>query len=122
LIAVVEDDAAMRDALADLIEVLGFEARPFDSSENFLAAHVRGLFGCVITDLNLLGESGLQLRQRLQALEPELPVIIISAQANPAARALALACGAFAYLTKPINDQALLQHLTLALGQATPRA
>ena len=112
----------MRDALADLIEVFGFEARAFGSSESFLAAHAPGLFGCLITDLNLPGESGLQLRQRLRALEPSLPVIIISAQANPAASALALSCGAFAYLTKPINDQVLLQHLTLALGQATPRA
>jgi len=109
----------MRDALADLIEVFGFEARAFDSSESFLAAHTPGLFGCLITDLNLLGESGLQLRQRLQTLEPLLPVIIISAQANPVARALALAGGALAYLTKPINDQVLLQHLTHALGPAT---
>src|SRR5262245_478071 len=106
----------MRDALADLIEVFGFEAQTFDSSESFLAAHASGLFGCLITDLNLLGESGLQLRQRLHVLEPQLPVIIISAQASPASRALALGCGALAYLTKPINDQVLLQHLTLALG------
>jgi len=122
LIAIVEDDAAMRQALADLIEVVGFEARAFDSGESFLASHAPGRFGCLITDLNLLGESGLQLRRRLQALEPSLPVIIISAQANPGARALALRCGAFAYLTKPVSDQVLLQHLNRALGQATPQA
>jgi FixJ family two-component response regulator len=121
LIAIVEDDAAMRDALADLVDVLGFEARAFDSSESFLAAHIPGLFGCLITDLNLLGESGLQLRQRLQNLEPSLPVIILSAQANPGARALALGSGALAYLTKPINDQVLLEHLIAALGPATPQ-
>jgi FixJ family two-component response regulator len=117
LIAIVEDDAAMRDALADLIEVFGFEAHAFDSSESFLVAHAPGRFGCLISDLNLPGESGVQLRRRLHTLEPSLPVIIISAQASPAARALALGCGALAYLTKPINDQLLLQHLTLALGR-----
>jgi FixJ family two-component response regulator len=110
----------MRDALTDLIEVFGFEARAFDSSESFLTAHAPGLFGCLITDLNLLGESGLQLRRRLHALDPSLPVIIISAQTNPGARVLALACGALAYLTKPVNDQVLLHHLNLAL--ATPPA
>jgi two-component system, LuxR family, response regulator FixJ len=121
LIAIVEDDAEMRDALADLIEVFGFEARAFDSSESFLAAHAPGLFGCLVTDLNLAGESGLQLQQRLLALEPSLPVIVISAQASPDARALALDCGALAYLTKPINDQVLLRHLVQALGPAASR-
>jgi FixJ family two-component response regulator len=122
LIAIVEDDAEMRLALADLIDVYGFEARAFDSSESFLAAHAPGLFGCLVTDLNLPGESGLQLLRRLHGLEPSLPVIIISAQASPGARALALDCGALAYLTKPINDQVLLRRLAQALGPATPRA
>jgi FixJ family two-component response regulator len=112
----------MRLALADLIDVYGFEARAFDSSESFLAAHAPGLFGCLVTDLNLPGESGLQLLRRLHGLEPSLPVIIISAQASPGARALALDCGALAYLTKPINDQVLLRRLAQALGPATPRA
>lgn len=120
LIAIVEDDVAMRESLADLIEVWGFEAQTFDSSESFLALHVPGRFGCLITDLNLVGESGLQLRQRLQALEPSLPVIMISAQADSAARAMALACGSLAYLTKPINHQLLYEHLVQALGPKTP--
>jgi len=117
LIAIVEDDAAMREAFSDLIEVFGFQVQAFDSSESFLAARKPGLFACLVTDLNLSGESGVQLRQRLTALEPGLPVIIISARDDPGARALALSCGAFAYLTKPINDWVLLQHLMLALGQ-----
>ena len=112
----------MREALADLIEVLGFETRAFDSSESFLSAHAAGLFGCLVTDLNLPGESGLQLQRRLQVIEPRLPVIIVSAQVNPVACDLALTAGAAAYLTKPINDQLLLQHLTLALGRTLPRA
>jgi FixJ family two-component response regulator len=119
LIAIVEDDAAMRDALADLIEVFGFEPRPFDGSESFLAAHSPGLFNCLITDLNLAGDSGFRLQQRLHLLEPSLPIIIISAQENPATRELALAGGALAYITKPIDDQVLLQHVTLAVERTT---
>lgn len=120
-IAIVEDDAEMRAALTDLIEVIGFEARAFDSSESFLAAHAPGRFGCLVTDLNLPGASGLQLRQALYGLEPLLPVIIISAQASPDARALALECGALAYLVKPITHEVLLQHLVQAVGPVTPR-
>ena len=122
LIAIVDDDMAVRDALTDLIEVFGFEGRAFDSSESFLAAHTPGLFDCLITDLNLVGESGLQLQQRLQELEPRLPVIVISAQTDPAGRARALGFGALAYLIKPINDQVLLRHLASALGRAAPPA
>lgn len=122
LIAIVEDDVAMREALVDLMEVFGFAARAFDSGETFLRAHAPGRFGCLITDLNLNGESGLQVQQRLRAVEPSLPVIVISAQADSSARALALASGALAYLTKPINDQVLLAHLTQALGRTTPSA
>lgn len=121
LIAVIDDDTAVREALADLIEVFGFEARAFDSSESFLAARAPGAFACLITDLNLVGASGLQLQQRLKAIEPSLPVIIITAQADSSARALALRSGALAYLVKPINDQVLLRHLMSALGRATPR-
>ena len=121
LIAIIDDDDAMRDALADLIDVFGFAGRAFDSSESFLAAHVPGLFSCLITDLNLLGESGLALQQRLKTLEPSLPVIIISAQADHSARAQALRSGALAFLAKPLNHQMLFRCLTSAVGRPTPR-
>src|SRR5262249_41674468 len=116
VIAIVDDDVAVRDALADLLEVFGFEGRTFDSGESFLAAHAPGRFGCLITDLNLVGPSCLELGERLRALAPSLPVIIIPAKRDPAAQALALRCGALAYLTKPIKDQVLLEHLTRVLG------
>ena len=117
LFAIVDDDKAMREALSELIEVFDFACMAFDGSESFLAAHARGRFAGLVTDLNLLGESGLQLQQRLRTLDPGLPVIIISAQTDPATRARVLASGALAYLTKPINDKVLLRHLTAALGR-----
>lgn len=118
IFAVVDDDKAMREALAELIEVFAFACLTFDGSESFLAAHTPGRFAGLITDLNLLGESGLLLQQRMKTLDPALPVIIISAQTDPATRARVLASGALAYLTKPINDQVLLRHLHAALGGA----
>jgi len=117
LFAIVDDDKAMREALSELIEVFDFACLTFDGSESFLAAHAPGRFAGLVTDLNLLGESGLQLQQRLKTLDPALPVIIISAQTDLATRTRALASGALAYLTKPINDQVLLRHLNAALAQ-----
>lgn len=117
LFAIVDDDKAMREALCELIEVFDFACLAFDGCESFLAAHAPGRFAGLVTDLNLVGESGLQLQQRLKTLEPALPVIIISAQTDPGTRARVLASGALAYLTKPINDQVLLRHLNAALGK-----
>lgn len=123
LIAIVDDDQAMRDALEGLMEVFDFSARTFDGAESFLAGHGPGLFDVLITDLNLLGESGLQLQQRLKSIDPGLPVIIISANADPAIRAQALRSGALAYLGKPIDDVVLHAHLISALNrEASPVA
>ena len=120
LIALVDDDVAVRDALADLIEVFDFECRAYDGSESFLADHAPGRFSCLVTDLNLAGASGLQLMERLKGLEPALPVILISAQTDASVRVQALRAGALAYLTKPINDQVLFRHLMLAIARGRP--
>ena len=89
LFAIVDDDRAMREALSELVEVFDFACMAFDGTESFLAAHAPGRFAGLVTDLNLLGESGLQLQQRLKLIDPDLPVIIISAQTDPSTRARA---------------------------------
>jgi FixJ family two-component response regulator len=122
LIALVDDDLAVREALADLIEVLDLRCQPFDGGESFLARHVPGLFSCVVTDLNLLGLSGLELLERLTVLEPTLPVIVISARTDPDARGRALQSGAVAFLAKPIASQVLHRHLMWALSRGGPAA
>ncbi|GGL26339.1 response regulator transcription factor [Caulobacter rhizosphaerae] len=117
LFAVVDDDVAMREALAELLEVFDFDCRTYEGSESFWADHAPGRFAGLITDLNLVGESGLQLQQRLRLLDPALPVIIITAQSDPATRARVMASGPMACLTKPIDAQALRRHLDDALAR-----
>jgi FixJ family two-component response regulator len=117
LIAIVDDDIAVREALADLLEAFDLERQAFDGSESFLAAHTPGLFSCLITDINLPGLSGLQLLERMGALEPELPVIVISAQTDPCPREKAMRSGALAFFTKPVNDRELHRTLMSALGR-----
>jgi len=115
VIAVVEDDAAMREALSDLLEVTSFSCRTFDRAEAFLAECAPGRFDCLITDLHLPGISGLELQQRLKALGVPIPVIIVTSSVDTVCRARAMQEGALAYLTKPFNDKVLIGHVMTAL-------
>ena len=81
-----------------------------------MADYVPGRFDCLITDVSMPGHSGLDLLQHLQSMGSAMPVILITADTNPATRSRAMRCGAHAYLTKPIETEALFQHLQSALG------
>ena len=81
-----------------------------------MAEYVPGKFDCLITDVSMPGRSGLELQERLRRLGASIPVIMITANTNPATRSRALRGGAHAFLTKPINDDALFHHLHSALN------
>ena len=114
MIAIVDDDQAVRDALCDLLLVEGMTARSFASAADFLAEDVCA-FNCLITDVRMPEINGLVLQQRLRARGSKLPVIFITSSANDATRAEAMRGGASAWFTKPVADDALLGMLrTLA--------
>jgi FixJ family two-component response regulator len=119
VIAVVDDDEAMRDALCDLLQVLSMSCRAFDRAEAFLAAYAPGKFDCLVTDLHMPGLGGLELQQKLRALGSSIPVIVVTSAADSLSRSRAMEEGAFAYLTKPVGQDALLHHLTTALAGRT---
>ena len=80
-------------------------------------------FDCLITDVSMPGRSGLELQERLRELGSSMPVIIITADTNPATHARALSGGAVACLTKPVSDDLLIRHLESALKHTgSPRA
>ena len=113
LVAIVDDDDDMRDALSDLLLVLGLSSRTFDRAEALLAEYQPGVFDCIITDLRMPGIGGLELLRRLQR---SVPVIVTTSDTSPRTRSQALEDGAHAYLTKPVEDHVLLGHLRSALG------
>lgn len=115
LVAIVDDDEGVRDALSELLLVLDLACRTFDRAEALLAAYEPGLFDCIITDVRMPGLSGLDLLRRLRSFDAPTPVIVITSDSNPATRTQALAEGAHAFLTKPIEDHVLLDHLKSAL-------
>ena len=118
IIAVVDDDEAVREALSDLLQVLGLACRTFDRAEAFMAEYQPDRFDCLITDVSMPGRSGLELQERLRELGSSMAVIVITADTSPATRARALNGGALACLTKPVKDDVLLRHLEV---RAEPR-
>jgi two-component system response regulator FixJ len=120
IVAIVDDDEAVREALSDLLLVLDLSCRTFDRAEAFMAQYVAGRFDCLITDVSMPGHSGLELLQRLRSIGSSMPVIIVTADTNPATRSLAMGSGAHAYLTKPVSSEALFRHLQSALRQVGP--
>ena len=118
LVAIIDDDEAVREALSDLLLVLDLSCRTFDRAEAFMADYVPGRFDCLITDLSMPGHSGLDLLQRLRTIGCSMPVIIVTADTSPATRSRAMSGGAYAYLTKPVSSEALVRHLRSALSPA----
>jgi two-component system response regulator FixJ len=116
VIAIVDDDSEMRDALCDLLLVEGLACRAFESAEAFLAAHAPGAFAAVVTDVRMPGMTGLGLLARIKQSEPDLPVIVVTSAIDAQTRQRAMDGGAQAFLVKPIRDADLLSHLTAILG------
>lgn len=116
VIAVVDDDEAMRDALSELLQVLSMDCRTFERAESFLAAYSPGTFDCLISDLRMPGMSGMGLIRELKARGSRLPVIVITSSTEVESQSEAIAGGAFAYLTKPVSEELLTRHLNAALA------
>jgi FixJ family two-component response regulator len=121
IVAIVDDDKAMREAIFDLLQVEGLSARTFDSAAAFLADYAPDRFDCLITDVRMPGIDGLELQQKLRTLGSTMPVIVMTSSTDEATRVRALDGGATAYFTKPVADEVLLSQLRAALeGNAAP--
>lgn len=115
LIAVVDDDAGMCDAIAELLEVMGFDSARFPSGEAFLLELAGRRFDCLVSDVRMPGMDGFELGRRTAALAPEVPVIFVSSIDDEQARSRASRVGGIAFLRKPLDPDTLQQALELAL-------
>jgi FixJ family two-component response regulator len=114
-VAIVDDEASVRDALLDLLDVAGFPARAFASGEEFLASGRQYECSCLITDIRMPGMSGLDLQSRLNAERLRVPIIFIAADGDERMRMQALRAGAVEFLAKPFDDDVLLDAVRAAL-------
>lgn len=122
LIAIVDDDRAVRDALRRLLKSHGFTADVFASAEHFLDSPAMRRVSCLILDVRLPGMSGLALGDRLVSQGCRIPTILITACPTSAERKRALAGGAISYLAKPLGEQTLLDTIRSALGRGRSAA
>lgn len=107
LISIVDDDASMREALVGLVRSLGYETRDFASAEDFLASNDLGQFTCAITDIQMPGMDGFELKHELSTRHSSLPVIMITARAEPGTEEKAMSSGATCFLRKPFEAETL---------------
>ena len=107
LIAIVDDDDAIRIAAASLIRSLGLRARSFASAEAFLESEILEETACLVTDVHMPGISGLELQDVLRARGQKMPIIIITAYPEEAIQMRARASGAAAVFMKPFDGQSL---------------
>ena len=117
-IAIVDDDEAVRKAMKTLLRSLGYNASTFGSAEEFINSEQVDDTSFLITDLHMPGLSGLDLQDRLIAKGHRIPIIFITGFPDYTARARAMRAGALAFLTKPINQHDLIDHLETALKAA----
>jgi FixJ family two-component response regulator len=115
LVAVVDDDEAVRAALDNLLQSLGLEVAAFASAEAFLAAPACASAACLIADVQMPGMSGLDLQHHLRAAGNRVPVILMTAFPQDHVRRRAEDCGAHGFFAKPFETRALIDCLEQAL-------
>ncbi len=119
---IVDDDAAVRDAMALLLSLRGHASACFASAEDFLSALQPGWGGCVVADIRMSGMTGLELQAQLRTRAPQLPVIVITAHGDVNAARQAFLNQAVDFIEKPFDGEQLLQAIARALGRASPAA
>ena len=118
IIAVVDDDVAVRSSAANLIRSLGFKALPFASGEELMGSPSLDEIACVITDVQMPGMTGLELQSHLLASSRRVPIIFITAYPDERARRHALAAGAIGFFSKPFEGAAMIRCIDTALSSA----
>jgi len=115
VIHVIDDDAAMRDSLAFLLDVNGFEPQVYESAGAFLQETSVDAVRCVISDIRMPGMTGVELVRRLKSEGSSCPVILITGHGDVALAVEAMKAGAVDFIEKPFDDSVLLGAIRAAL-------
>ncbi len=111
----VDDDEAIRDAVAWLLKSRGIPSTAYASAEEFLAAWSPNLAGCLILDMRMTGMTGLDLFELLQEKRSTLPVIFLTGHGDVPLAVITLKKGAFDFFEKPLNDNELATRVAEAI-------
>jgi len=116
VVHVIDDDAAMRDSLAFLMEAADLQALTYDSAVTFLDALPAPGAGCILTDVRMPEMSGLELIGRLKELGVALPVVVMTGHADVPLAIQAMKAGVHDFIEKPFDDEILLGAVRSALA------
>jgi FixJ family two-component response regulator len=116
VIAIVDDDALIRETLKDLLDSAGYTSVVFSSAPGFLKSKRLATFACLITDMRMPGMNGIELHQKLVSTGHAIPTILITAYPDETVRGRATRAGILCYLPKPVASDALLTCVDEALG------
>src|SRR6516165_1583524 len=125
MVFVVDDDAPMRESLKNLIRSVGLRVELFSSAQEFLRSKRLDLPSCLVLDVRLPGLSGLDLQKRTTEAGMEIPIIFITGHGDIPMSVRAMKAGAVEFLTKPFNDEYLLEAIRDVIGRPNgkgPRA
>ena len=116
LIAIVDDDEAVRDGTETLLRAYEYNVSTFGSADEFLNSEQINDTSCLVTDVQMPGLSGLDLQDRLIASGHRIPIIFITGHPEEKLRMRAMKAGAIGFLSKPCRDEHLLGYLNKALA------
>ena len=108
MVYVVDDDNSVRAALEDLLASVGLQVRAFASAAELLAQPLADVPACLVLDVRMPGQSGMDFHRQMQSLDIHLPVVFITGHGDIAMGVEAMKNGAIEFLTKPFRDQNLL--------------
>jgi DNA-binding NtrC family response regulator len=117
LIYVVDDDVSVRKGLENLLRSAGFTVQTFSSAREFLASARPDMPSCLLLDVQLPGLSGLDLQQELAKGGIQIPIIFITGHGDIPMSVRAMKAGALEFLTKPVNDEDLLDAIQQAIAR-----
>jgi len=118
---IVDDDVAVRDALALLLGLKGYRTSIYSSAEDFLAAYRKEWRGCLVLDIKMAGMTGLDLQARLSEQGSGLPIVMVTGHGDASSARAALKAGAVDFLEKPLDDQQLVSAVATALEHDSKR-
>jgi len=117
MVFVVDDDESVRESLESLLRSVGLRVAAFASAQEFLASPRDDVTSCLVLDLRLPGQSGLDLQKRMTELKIQIPIVFITGHGDIPTSVRAMKAGAVEFLTKPFGDQDLLDAIQQAIAR-----
>jgi FixJ family two-component response regulator len=121
VVFIIDDDPSVREGLEDLFQSIGMAALSFGSPGEFLRSQRPDVPGCIVLDVRLPGQSGLEFQRQLAEVDIHLPIIFISGHGDIPMSVQAMKSGAIEFLTKPLHEQQLLDAVQAGLERDRAR-